>query len=97
MMIQPPVNTPHQILITKKKKNSENFVPKLIVEFIAWCKADRLLRWWIIGTLSKEALELVVGLNTALAVWTALKDAYVKDSQEHEFTLCKQIMYLCKE
>jgi len=36
----------------------------------------------IIRTLSKEALGLVIGLDTTLAVWEALKDAYAQDSQE---------------
>ena len=77
--------------------NTKNFVPKLTDEFIAWRKTDRLLRGWIIGTLSKEALGLVVGLDTVHAVWTALKDSYAEDSQEREFTLLQQITYLRKE
>ncbi|KAG5060635.1 hypothetical protein JHK87_001664 [Glycine soja] len=40
---------------------------------------------WVIGTLSKEALGLVVGLDTT------------HTTQEHEFTLRQQIMYLRKE
>ena len=62
-------------------------MPKLTAEFVTWCKADRFLRGWIIETLSEEALGLVVDLDTAYAVWEALKDAYAEDSQEHEFTL----------
>ncbi|KAJ1424079.1 gag-polypeptide of LTR copia-type [Sesbania bispinosa] len=58
---------------------------------------DRLLRGWIIRTLSEEALGLVVGLDTSPAVWDALKDAYAEDSQEREFTLRQQITYLRKE
>ena len=77
--------------------NTENFVPKLTDEFIAWRKTDRLLRGWIIGTLSKEALGFVVGLDTAHVVWTWLKDSYAEDSQEREFTLSQQITYLRKE
>ncbi|KAJ1419661.1 Zinc finger, CCHC-type [Sesbania bispinosa] len=77
--------------------NSETFTPKLTNEFVTWRKADRLLRGWIIGTLSEEALGLVVGLDTSHAVWDALKDAYAEDSQEREFTLRQQITYLRKE
>ena len=77
--------------------NTENFVPKLTDEFIAWHKTNRLLRGWIIGTLSEEALGLVVGLDIAHAVWTALKYSYAEDPQEREFTLRQQITYLRKE
>jgi len=51
----------------------------LTKEFVAWKKSDRLLWSWIIGTLFKEAL--VIGLDTTLVVWEALKDAYAQDSQ----------------
>ena len=61
-----------------------------------WRKADRLLRGWLIGTLSEEALGLVIGQDTSKAVWNALKEAYAQDSQEREFTLRQQLTYLCK-
>jgi len=66
---------------------AENTVPVLTEAFITWRKSDRLLRGWIIGTLSEEAFSFVVGLKTISAVWEALKNAYAKDSQECEFTL----------
>ena len=47
---------------------TEITIPQLTQEFIAWQKSDRLLRGWIIGTLSEEALGLVIGLDTALTV-----------------------------
>jgi hypothetical protein len=46
--------------------------------------------------LSEEALSLVVGLETASAVWEALKNAYAKDSQEREFTLRQHVTCFCK-
>lgn len=76
---------------------TQNSTPKLTEEFISWRKSDRLIRGWIIGTLSEEALGLVVGLETAFAVWEALKNAYAQDSQEREFTLRQQLSYLRKE
>ena len=66
-------------------------------EFVARQKSDRLLRGWIIGTLSEEALGLVIGIDTAIAVWEALKEAYAQDSQEREFTLRQQLTYLRKD
>jgi hypothetical protein len=52
----------------------------LTKEFVAWKKSDRLLRGRIIGTLPEEALGLIIGLETTLAVWEALKYAYAQDS-----------------
>ena len=46
---------------------------------------------------SEDALGLVIGLDTVLTVWEALKNAYAQDSQEHEFTLRQQLTYLRKE
>ncbi|KAL5739496.1 hypothetical protein ACOSQ2_028676 [Xanthoceras sorbifolium] len=54
-------------------------------------------RGWIIKTCSEKAIGLVIGLNTTLAVWEALKDAYAHDSQEREFTLRQQLTYLRKD
>ncbi|KAJ6866233.1 Retrovirus-related Pol polyprotein from transposon TNT 1-94 [Populus alba x Populus x berolinensis] len=76
--------------------HTENTAPVLTEAFITWRKSDRLLRGWIIGTLSEEALSLVVGLETASAVWEELKNAYAKDSQEREFTLRQQVTYFRK-
>lgn len=42
--------------ITLDPNTIENTTPQLIKEFIAWQKSDRLLRGWIIGTLSEETL-----------------------------------------
>ncbi|KAL5740456.1 hypothetical protein ACOSQ2_029636 [Xanthoceras sorbifolium] len=44
-----------------------NTIPQLTTKFVAWQKSDRLLRGWIIRTLSEKALGLVIGLDTALA------------------------------
>ena len=53
--------------------NTKNIVPVLIEAFITWRKSDRLLRGWIIGTLSKEALSLVIGLKKHLLFGKCLK------------------------
>lgn len=78
---------PEPTQYTTNTTNSKQFVPKLTDEFVIWRKSDRLLRGWIIGTLSEEALVLVVSIDTAHVVWVALKDAYAEDSQEREFTI----------
>ena len=66
-------------------------------EHLKWHKEDRLLCGWIIGTLTKEALGLVIGLESSQSVWNALKEAYAQDSQELEFTLRQQLTYLIKD
>nr|GMC90612.1 Retrovirus-related Pol polyprotein from transposon TNT 1-94 [Ipomoea batatas] len=66
-------------------------------EYLRWRKEDHLLRGWIIGTLTEEALGLVIGLESSQSVWDALKEAYAQDSQEREFTLRQQLTYLRKE
>jgi hypothetical protein len=70
-----PIQTKYTIPDSNTTK-TRNTTPQVTREFIAWQKSDRLLRGWIIGTLSEEALGLVIGLDIALAVWEALKDAY---------------------
>lgn len=40
---------------------------------------------------------LVVGLDTANAIWEVLKNAYAEDLQEWQFTLRQQVTYLQKE
>lgn len=77
--------------------NSDSATDQATQNFIVWQKADRLLRGWIIGTLSEESLGLVIGNDTAYAVWEALKESYAQNSQEREFTLRQQLTYLRKE
>lgn len=56
-----------------------------------------LLHEWIIGTLSKESLGLVVGLDTFYQVWHSLQETYAQDSQEMEFQHTQQLTYMRKE
>ncbi|KAJ0016773.1 hypothetical protein Pint_11309 [Pistacia integerrima] len=61
-----------------------------------WKTTDRLLRGWIIGTLAKEALSHVIGLDISAQVWAALKEAYAQSSQERQFQLNQQLTYMKK-
>ncbi|CAA0818509.1 Unknown protein [Striga hermonthica] len=90
------ISAPSKFTTPNNPSEAEQFTPQLTKEFVAWKKADCLLRGWLIGTLSEEALGLVIGVDTAFGVWEALKDAYAQDSQEREFTLRQQITYLRK-
>ncbi|PON36169.1 hypothetical protein PanWU01x14_330580 [Parasponia andersonii] len=44
------------------------------LEYILWRRSDRLIRGWIIGTLSDELFELAIGLETSSEVCTSLAD-----------------------
>ncbi|OMO68813.1 hypothetical protein COLO4_29402 [Corchorus olitorius] len=67
--------------------SDEGSVETINPDFTAWKQSDRLLHGWITGTLSKEVLGLVVGLDTSAAVWQALSDSFAQESQEREFYL----------
>ena len=75
------------IVITERTSTSEATEQQISKDFLKWRKEDRLLRGWIIGTLTEETLGLVIGLDSSQSVWNALKEAYAQDSQEREFTL----------
>jgi hypothetical protein len=83
--------------ITSDPTYTTNSSPKLTKEYIVWRKVDSLLHGWLIGTLLEEILGLFVGLDLALATCNALKNEYAEDSQEQEFTLKQQVIYLRKE
>ncbi|KAF5471292.1 hypothetical protein F2P56_011735 [Juglans regia] len=61
-----------------------------------WKQSDRLLRGWLIGTLTEEALGLVIGMDSATKIWTALREAYAQSSQEREFQLRHELSYMRK-
>lgn len=44
----------------------------LNLDYLARKKTDRLIKGWIIGTLSEEILSQVIGIDYAIDVWTAL-------------------------
>uniref|UniRef100_A0A5B7A6J5 PGG domain-containing protein n=1 Tax=Davidia involucrata TaxID=16924 RepID=A0A5B7A6J5_DAVIN len=57
--------------------------------YLSWRRSDRLLKGWIIGSLSEHILGIVVGLNTARDVWTKLENHFTQVSQEPEIQLVK--------
>ncbi|OMO81394.1 TMV resistance protein N-like protein [Corchorus olitorius] len=64
--------------------------------YALWRRSGRLLRGWIIGTLTKEVLGIVVGLESASEVWKALEDHFAQNSQEREFHLLQEISIIRK-
>jgi hypothetical protein len=56
-------------------------------KFDEWVNIDLLLRSWITGTLSEEALGHVVGMTTAQEVWIGLEETYLQATKEKELHL----------
>jgi hypothetical protein len=72
---------------TTDESNKEVLNPK----YEEWQSTDLLLRSWITGTLSEEALGHIVGQNTAREVWCCLKDTYLQATKEREVQLKRQL------
>lgn len=70
--------------------------PQINHNYIQWKKLDRLLRGWIIGNLSEEALGLVISLEITTQVWQTLMEAYAQASQESHFQLQQQMCCMHK-
>ncbi|KAL5715327.1 hypothetical protein ACHQM5_017160 [Ranunculus cassubicifolius] len=77
--------------ITVEDKETHEKHEVLNPDYAAWKRSDRLLRGWMTGQLEDEPLSLVVGLDTASAVWSELEASYAQDSQEREFFLQQQL------
>uniref|UniRef100_A0A2N9FA52 Uncharacterized protein n=1 Tax=Fagus sylvatica TaxID=28930 RepID=A0A2N9FA52_FAGSY len=60
-------------------------------KFEEWQQVDLLLRSWVTGTLSEEALGHVVGMNTAREVWECLEAKYLQATKERELQLRRQL------
>jgi hypothetical protein len=54
-------------------------------EYEEWQSIDLLLRSWITGTLSEEALGHIVGQNTGRKVWAVLKTPIFKQPKKEKF------------
>ena len=89
--------TMYTVVATNQTPTDKENTQQISPDYVKWRKEDRLICGWIIGTLSEEALSLVIGLESSQLVWNSLKEAYAQDSQEREFTLRQQLTYLKKE
>lgn len=67
------------------------------IECLAWKRSDGLLKGWIIGSLSKEVVNHILGLESAIDVWKALKNAYSFSTEEREFALYDQMQLLKRD
>nr|CAD1833530.1 unnamed protein product [Ananas comosus var. bracteatus] len=65
-------------------------------DYTSWVRTDRLVKSWIVGTLSEEVLGHAVGLQTAAEVWTALTNHFKQSSIAREFDLLAQLQHIRK-
>lgn len=63
----------------------------------SWFCTDQLVKSWIFGTLSDEALGSVCSLATAHEVWSALANTYNRSSIGREFDLKRKLQLLTKQ
>lgn len=63
----------------------------------SWFCTDQLVKSWIFGTLSDEALGRVCALTTAHEVWLALANTYNRSSVSREFDLKRKLQLLSKQ
>nr|CAD1838639.1 unnamed protein product [Ananas comosus var. bracteatus] len=80
-----------------KMSTSENGATVNNPDYTSWVRTDRLVKSWIVGTLSKEVLGHAVGLQTAAEVWTALTNHFKQSSIAREFDLLAQLQHIRKE
>lgn len=59
--------------------------------YATWKNRDLLLRSWVTGTLSEEALYFVVGCNSARDVWSALEENLLQVTKDREVQLKQQL------
>lgn len=59
--------------------------------FTTWKNRDLLLRSWVSGTISEEALYYVGGCNTAKEIWSALEENLLQATKDREIQLKQQM------
>lgn len=64
---------------------------------MAWKWTDRLVKGWIIGTISEEILSHIAGQDTTASAWNALKSNFAKKSMDIKLTLQHQHETLIKD
>jgi len=75
------------IIVTKDDIQSEEANP----EFLKWTRIDQLVKAWIFGSLSEEALKVVIGLNSAQEVWLGLARRFNRVSTTRKYDLQKRL------
>nr|POE92973.1 hypothetical protein CFP56_48119 [Quercus suber] len=74
---------PHFVTIEESNSQSESLNPS----FIKWRKIDRLVKGWLIATLLKDVLGIVVCPDTSIEVWNALVHTFARVSSDQSLAL----------
>ena len=78
---------PDEIIIKSRSDDTIAQEKTVNPDYILWRRSDRLLRGWIVGTLSEEVLGLAVGLETSAKVSKALTEHFARSTDDREFYL----------
>lgn len=89
--VLPPGQTVH----VQTSYSIEQFITN--VNFLAWKMTEKLIKGWILGTLSEEILHQVVGIDAAADVRTALKSKFNKATMDRELALHQNIQTLRRD
>ncbi|EPS60427.1 hypothetical protein M569_14378 [Genlisea aurea] len=71
-------------------------VRTISAEYTQWRSSDRLLRSWLLSTISDETWPLIVGCDSVAALWKALENAFEQKSDERRFALRHQLFQMRK-
>lgn len=64
--------------------------------YINWFKVDQTIQSWLLSTLSPPALDLVLGLSTAHAIWSKLVPHYASQSHSHVMHMRFGFQTICR-
>uniref|UniRef100_A0A1J3GWB8 Retrovirus-related Pol polyprotein from transposon TNT 1-94 n=1 Tax=Noccaea caerulescens TaxID=107243 RepID=A0A1J3GWB8_NOCCA len=65
-------------------------------DFVKWIRTDQLIKAWIFGSLSEEALKNIYGLGTSHEVWSYLAKKYNRVSATRKLDLQRRIQTTAK-
>lgn len=65
--------------------------------FLAWKQTDRLIKGWIISTLSEEILSQVMGSDSAADVWFELKRKFISSTMDRELASHNQLQTIRRD
>lgn len=66
-------------------------------EFTKWIQKDQLVKSWLFGSLSEEALRVVYGLQTSEDVWYAFSKSFNRVSPFRKFVLQRRLQTISKQ
>lgn len=65
-------------------------------DFVKWVQQDQLVKAWLFGSLSEDALRVVYGLQSSQEVWTCLAKYFNRVSVSRKFDLQSRLQTVSK-